>query len=347
MNMKSIALVITLFASLLFLQSCGGDKAESTNSGPNYLDSLFVDANYRGTLDAIGADTSLAKADRDAIRSFVRRYRKRIPEGWTYGKILESSQGMKKLRTGAIQLDVSNFMRTEVDRIISLFYELKFKNTGDIPIEMVYGHVFLTDSLGGLLHSSPMFAVQGPIAAGAETQLLRLQYAYERPTGNALNDPKRAAIRDTLDRIKFFAKHYKPDQIQFKIKDLLLEGGISVEDYFLLSDEAKAAAAKPTPKSVGLMDWAKQNDVLVQQLANRDAAKYLSVRPVLTDGYESQHGQYLLFDRRLKVVKFFTQQKDVPGRNIDPEGGNGTLESRHNVDFWGWPVELWVYAKAR
>lgn len=338
---------IALCLLLTFILTGCGDSTTGETTGLTILDSTFVDANYRQTLDAIGQDQSLPKADREAIRGFIRRYRKRIPEGWTYGKILEAAKGMKQMRESAIDLQVLNFARREDLRIHEILMEVKFRNTLNQPIETVYGDLFFSDTLGRRLHASPQFVVQGPLVPGAETGLLRLQYAYERPTGNELNDPKKAAVRDTLEMLKDFAKHFDSSRVKFRVRDLLLEGNLSIEDYWLMNPDQRKAAAKPSPQSIPLLDWAKANPELVKGIATVDGNYFLSVRPVLTDGYESVHGPFLLFSRRLKVVKHFTQNLDVPGNNIDPGGLGSDLHSRHKVDFWNWPVELWIYNRAR
>jgi hypothetical protein len=339
-------LLIACFALSLLCPACGGSAA-GEDQAPNYLDSTFVDADYREKLDAIGQDTRLPKEDREAIRAFVRRHRKRIPVGWTFGQILESANGMKKMRTDGMGLEVLNFARREELRVHEILMELKFKNTLEQGIETVYGDILIVDSAGKRLHASPPFIVQGPLAPGAETGLLRLQYGFERPTGNEMNDPKRHAVRDTLAMVKNFSKHFDASRMRFRVRDILLEGGLSVEDYWLLDEAGRKAAAKSPLKSVGLLDWADQNAELVKGMATTDGDYYLSVRPVLTDGYESVHGPFLLFDRRLKVVKHFTQNLDVPGNNIDPTGGGNVLHARFKIDFWDWPVELWVYKRQR
>lgn len=335
-------------AALWMLLWCScGSTADSGAGQASLLDSTFVDASYRDKLDAIGQDASIPAADREAIRTFIRRYRKRIPVGWTFRKILESANGMKKMRSEGMSMEVLNFARREELRVNEILMELKFKNTLDQPIETVYGDILIVDTAGKRLHASPPFIVQGPLEPGAETGLLRLQYGYERPTGNELNDPRRHAMRDTLLMVKEFAKHFDASRMRFRVRDILLDGQLSVEDYWLLDEAGRKAAAKPPLKQVGLLDWGKQNEELVKGMATTDGDYYLSVRPVLTDGYESVHGPYLLFDRRLKVVKHFTQNLDVPGNNIDPTGGGSNLHSRHKVDFWEWPVELWVYKRQR
>lgn len=343
--MKHLLLIATLFV-LLSSPGCGGASQEGDGQ-PSLLDSAFVDGSYREKLDAIGQDSRIPAADREAIRSFVRRHRKRIPEGWTFGKILETANGMKQMRSSGMGMEVIHFGRREELRVHEILMELKFKNTLDQPIETVYGDILIVDSTGKRLHASPPFIVQGPLAPGAETGLLRLQYGYERPTGNEMNDPKRHAIRDTLAMVKDFAKHFDATRMRFRVRDILLAGDLSVEDFWLLDEAGRKAAAKPPLKPVGLLEWGAQNAELVKGMATTDGDYYLSVRPVLTDGYESVHGPFLLFDRRLKVVKHFTQNLDVPGNNIDPTGGGNQLHSRHKVDFWDWPVELWVYRRQR
>lgn len=343
--MKHLFLIAPLIV-LLFGTGCG-NASKTEDTGRGLLDSAFVDGSYREKLDAIGQDSRIPSADREAIRNFVRRYRKRIPEGWTFGRILEAANGMKQMRSNGMSMEVLNFSRREELRVHEIFMELKFKNTLDQPIETVYGDILIVDSAGKRMHASPPFIVQGPLEPGAETGLLRLQYGFERPTGNEMNDPKRHALRDTLEMVKQFSKHFDATRMRFRVRDILLAGELSVEDYWLLDEAGRKAAAKPPLKSVGLLDWGRQNAELVKGMATTDGDYYLSVRPVLTDGYESVHGQFLLFDRRLKVVKHFTQNLDVPGNNIDPTGGGSHLHSRHKVDFWDWPVELWVYQRQR
>jgi hypothetical protein len=311
------------------------------------LDTVFVNGKYRQSLERLSADTSVSKGDREQIRAFVRNYRDRIPEGWTYGQILESSKGIQKVRKESLELEVLSFQRKEEDILVQIFTELKVKNVGELAVEALYADVQIRDASGQLIHTSPPFLVRGPILVGESSQLLRLQYAYERPTGNALNDPKKAALRDTLNYLKAFSNEFDAKRMTLRVHEVLLEGGLLPEDHFLLPVEKHGQAGFPSTKSVGILDWAQQNKPTLEALASRDPSKYISVRPVLTDGFESQNGKFLLFDRRMKLVRFLTQEHQIFGRNIDPSLHPGKMEARHLVDFWGWPMELWVFSASR
>jgi len=135
--------------------------------------------------------------------------------------------------------------------------------------------------------------------------------------------------------------------MSLRVHEVLLEGGLLPEDHYLLPAESQVQAGFPSTKSVGILDWAQQNKSTLDALASRDPSKFISVRPVLTDAFESQNGKFLMFDRRMKLVRFLTQEHQVPGRNIDPSLHPGKLEARHWIDFWGWPMELWVFTANR
>src|SRR5262245_39537164 len=118
--MRDFLRLSMMLLMLPLLQGCGG-AAEDADTGPKYLDSVFVDGAYRETLDALRHDATIAAVNRKAIRPFIVVYRSRSPKGWTYGKILEASKGMENMRERAVEMEVVNFMRKE-DMLLHEFY---------------------------------------------------------------------------------------------------------------------------------------------------------------------------------------------------------------------------------
>jgi hypothetical protein len=344
--MKRFPITLAILVTCL-LAACGGggEKAASETAG-GYLDSAYVSKTYRAAMDSIKNSSGIAEADFKQLQGFMRDYRDSIPGHPTYRSLLESAKGIDEMKAG-IALSVENVSLHHDQKLVELRLVLAFQNKLDMAINKFRGDLAWLDDKGGLVSRTPAFSVVGPIPGGGSLSKLRLEYTLYKPTGNELNDPRNQAKRDTLERIEEVMKRKDLSAFKFRLMDMRLANGLRPSQYWLmpLLDRQKLPEVQIAPPSkwTGLMDWAKKNETLIEQLKPSNSPYSIMLSPVLTDKVEASHGPYLILDRVEKVRAFLTGQKGVSNANVNEATAGKRLVSEELIDFWNWPMELRVY----
>ena len=187
----------------------------------------------------------------------------------------------------------------------------------------------------------------GPIAAGAGTAALRLEYALYKPTGNELNDPRNQGVRDTLEQIEQIVKRKDLHAFKFRLHDLTLANGMRPGRFWLLPLEKRAEhpdlPAVPENKHTPLLKWAEIHADWIEKLGPSNSPYNIMLSPVLTDKVEASHGPMLILDRVKKVEDFFVGQKHVSKANVNDATAGKRLLFEEIIDFWNWPMEIRIY----
>jgi len=162
--------------------------------------------------------------------------------------------------------------------------------------------------------------------------------------GNELNDPRKEAFRDTLDKMVKVAQKYTAKNFRFDLADIRLESGLSPEEEALgLKPPVGDEASESKRKNPNIQKWIKDNKEWMDKLNESMSPYFVEVTPVLTDRGEASHGNYLLYDRIRKIRKVLIVQGKVPSRFIHGSRSKDKLRLMEIVDFWNWPMEVRIY----
>ncbi|MEM6272287.1 MAG: hypothetical protein AAF998_22810 [Bacteroidota bacterium] len=341
--MKRIVFLFCLTLSVLACPSCGDTQAPET-AKPNFLDSLYNPARYRALLDSLQRYEILTPVEMDDFKAYMRENGDFITGEWTYGDIHTNAQGSRQMLDAPIGLTINGLTPRTDRKIVEFRFELDFKNVTAVDLQRFHAVLVTLDTEGKELDRSPRFSVAESLAPEQSSGELRLQYAYYRPTGNEMNQPKNERQRRKVDAMLQQARDFDPDNYRLEVSDVLLANGMTARAYWRLrpEDQAQQASAPVRSTQIGLLKWADQNPEWIAKLRDPVSKFYLCPTPILTDKYESTHGPYLIFDRIEKFNGFFTGQKKVPRRKITGST-QGKLLLDEMIDFWGWPTELRIY----
>lgn len=347
--MKNIQILFSLLA-LLLLASCGGPQEVADNSHRGYLDSAYVSSTYRKAMDSLQVNNGLAQEDLKTLQRFMRDHRDSIYGHPTYGEILANSKALKEMHRSGIKLNVTSLSVRKVQKSNEIRFVLAFENLIGQRIQRFSGDILWKNEKGEPLCKSPSFTVLGPMEQGGKVADLKLEYAYDKPMGNEMNDPRKAAFRDTLVMMEQIAKLEDLSLFEFRLADAVLGNGLSLEQYYMRSvKDQQALPQQEVPKKIiQVVDWAKQNGKWIEWLRRTDAKYKLSIMPVLTEKSEYGHGPYLIFDRCEKVKAFFNVQKIIPGSHIKTmvtRMGGRRLVLNERVEFWNWPMEIRIFER--
>ncbi|MEM7039956.1 MAG: hypothetical protein AAF570_23485 [Bacteroidota bacterium] len=298
---------------------------------------------YRKHLDSISTYELLPKKEVKRLRDYVGKNRKSIPTSWSYRQINEGRKKAIEMMSDAVGMEVQNLWSRTVKKVVEFRYILKFQNKLDLGISRIRGKVVMLDLDGNVINRSPNFVVAKDLAPGDTIGGLRLEYAYYKPTGNELNDPDNDAFRDSLKWMQAVAASDTSTNFRFKLRDVILENGQTIADYWLTAEAERDAMKPDDKKPLALLKWAEANKDILKAVKKPLSGYFLEVTPVLTDHVEDSHGKWLLFDRRTKVVKFFTTQKKIAGSKINPRPKFARLIKEVFIDFCNWPLELRIY----
>lgn len=342
MAIKRLPLLFSLFWGLM-LTACGGSDSSETPK-KDFLDSMYNAATYRTMLDSIRIYENLNTGELDQFKAYMRSNGNFINSEWSYRDIHTNAQSFARTMEAPIEMTLEGMTPLTDRKIVEFRMDLDFKNTTDLDVHRFHGQVVWLDEKGGELDRSPRFAVDQSLKPGQSTGRLRLQYAYYRPTGNEMNQPKNEALRRKVDDMLNLAKAKDSSRFKLEISDLLLEGGITAREYFRLPPKKRTAsqAAAKWPPARPLLSWASKNKDWIEKLKNPVGPHFLMVTPILTDKFESTHGTYLLFDRIDKFTGFFVGQQHIPSAKIIG-APTGKLVLNEVLDFWKWPMELRIY----
>jgi hypothetical protein len=342
MAMKRLPILLSLLLGMILTACGGGESIEAPKK--NFLDSLYQPSTYRTMLDSIRHYENLNAAELEDFKAFMRENGDFISSEWSYRDINSNAKSFARTMKAPIGMQMEGMTPRTDKKIVEFRLDLNFTNQTDLEVHRFHAQVVWLDEEGKELDRSPRFAVNKTIAPGKSTGMLRLQYAYYRPTGNEMNQPKNEAQRRKVDAMLNMAK--SPDSSRFKldVSDILLENGMTAREFYRLPPKELATkqAAKDWPSPQPLLNWASKNKELVQKLQNPVGPDYLMVTPILTDKYEATHGTYLLFDRIDKFTGFFTGQLHIPSEKII-SSPTGKMVLNEVLDFWKWPMELRIY----
>ena len=347
--MKSIRLLTSLLV-LMMLAACGAQQESDEKVDRGYLDSAYVSGTYRKAMDSLQANEALPQKDLKTLQRFMRDHRDSIFGHPTYGEILANAKSYKEMLSSGIGLTVQSMSVRKVQKANEVRFVLGFENLLGQPIQRFSGDVLWKNEEGEPLCKSPAFTIVGPLEQGGKVQDLKLEYAYDRPMGNEMNDPRKAAFRDTLVMMEKLAKLKNLSLFEFRLSDAVLGNGLSLEQYYMRSPkDQQALPQQEKPKKVmQVVDWAKKNEQWINWLRRTDAKYKLSVMPVLTEKSEYGHGPFLIFDRCAKVKAFFNVQKIIPGSHLKimiPRMRGRRLVLNERVEFWNWPMEIRIFER--
>lgn len=343
--MRQLCTFFTLISLLTMLTACGG-SADSEAAG-GFIDTQFNAKEWKATLDSIDIHKELEPKALKSLRRFIIQHRKHIPESFTYRDIISKSEAITKMEEEGLKMAVTKFWVRTDGKLKEFRLELSATNALDIGVRRFRCDMQIVDAKGEVLYDTPRFGIGDALAPGKSVEPLRLEFAYDRPTGNELNDPRRAKFRKKLDAMEAISKDYTPENFRFTITDIVLENGLS-PDKFQLQEAAEMEASKTASaekqKVLGLLKWVGKNEKLIQKARKAFSPFYIEVTPILTDKGEATHGRELLKDRIGKVESFFIRQKRVP---------SGAIASRTHpraevlideiIDFWGWPMAIRIW----
>lgn len=340
--------VLLSFVLLCGLSACGGGgDADDKAAESHVMKEIFAPATYGKFLDSAKTTGEISAEDHSLLLQFIKQNSRVIPAERSLGSLLEGAKGLAAMEAGGVEVRVGKVNITTDRKIYGFHMHLTAFNRSEASIRRVRGAIEWLDKDGNVLKTSPRFSIKGDIAPGDSLGNVLLETAYYKPTGNELNNERQKAWRDTLKMMEKAAGSENPERFRFRQMDVQLSNGLSPQKYWLKSAEERKAVAmeeaeEERPK--GLLVWAKKNPEWISKLSAGLGEHYLEVTPILTNKGELTHGEYLMFDRIIKVRNFFVKQQKVPGRRINPGGVQGELVHFEEVDFWKWPMELRIYA---
>lgn len=340
--MKRLPFLLPLLLGMI-LTACGGsDSTEAPKK--DFLDSLYNASTYRTMLDSIRHYENLDATEMDQFKAFMRVNGDYINAEWSYRDIHQNAQSFARTMEAPIAMDIVGMTPRTDKKIVEFRMDLQFKNNTDLNVRRFHAQVVWFDQEGKELDRSPRFAVNKSLEPNQSSRTLRLQYAYYRPTGNEMNQPKNEALRRKVDAMLKMAKSVDSTRFKLEISDLLLENGMTAREYYRLPPKKRSAPQEEIkwPSARPLLSWASKNKDWVEKLKNPVGPHFLMVTPILTDKFEATHGSYLLFDRIDKFTGFFTGQQHIPSSKII-SAPTGKMELNEVLDFWKWPMELRIY----
>lgn len=335
------------FLVLLCFGCGGGETATETETSTHVMSEVFAPATYTALIDSAAGSGEISTSDKDLLLGFIRENSRVIPAERSLGSLLEGAKGHQKMNAEGVTVRVGKVNITTDKKIYGFHMHLTAFNQSEASIRRFRGVIDWLDSEGNVLKSSPRFSMRGNMAPGDSLGNVLLETAYYKPTGNELNNDKQKAWRDTLRMMEKSAGTENPDRFRFRLLDLQLSNGLTPQQFWLKSSEQRAEVAQTEEQEerpMGLLNWAKRNTEWMEKLTAGLGEHYLEVTPILTNKGELTHGEYLMFDRIIKVQNFFVRQQKVPRRRINPSGMNGELVHFEEVDFWKWPMELRIFA---
>jgi hypothetical protein len=280
----------------------------------------------------------------------MRDFRDSVQGHPTYGQLLENAKALKAIKKDGIGMTVKSLNMHKEQKMVEIRFVLSFENKSNLKLDRFSGTLVWKNAQGESIVKSPSFTVVGPFAPGEKSGELRLEYAYSKPTGNEMNDPKNAAFRDTLAMMEANYKLKDLSLFEFQFADAQLPGDWALNSYFFRDAAAQAEIAKATSsdKTIQILDWSRQNDLWIQRLQQKDAEYKLAVMPVLTDKTEMGHGKFFIIDRCEKVKAFFTDQKRIPGSHIKcmwPRIAGMRMVLNKRMEYWNWPMEIRIFER--
>lgn len=342
--MKRFLLLLPL---LFTLYSCG-DKASEASNAPqkDFLDSLYRPGNYRAMLDSLTTFKNLNKEEIADLKGYMQQNADYMDATWRYRDIHESAQAMHAVKKAPIAMTVTGLTPRSDRKIVEFRFDLDFKNQSSETLRRFYAQLVWRDAEGKELDRSPRFAVDKVLEPGAEIKKQRLQYAYYRPTGNEMNQPKNERQRTKVDAMMSLAKKFDAGNYELEVQELMLGNGMTVAEYYRLHpNQRKTVEPREEKKPIALLKWAERNKDWIKQLKSSVSVYYLETTPVLTTKFEATHGPYLLFDRIDKFNGFFKGQMKIPGSKIN-QGAKGKMVLHQKIDFWKWPMEIRIYQRS-
>lgn len=344
---------IHLIASLLFLVviSACSKEANESKTERGYLDSAYFSKTYRISMDSLQAQKALEESDLKVLQRFMRDFRDSIYGHPTYSELLANAKTLLEKEKTGLSMTVTEMSVRKVQKMDEIRFVLSFENTLGLDLSRFSGDIIWKGENGEKVCTSPAFTIMGPLKANEKIEGMRLEYAFDKPTGNQLNDPRQSAFRDTLLLMEKIGKTNDLSKFEFRLADVVLSNGLSLKQYYCRSpkdQEVLPEAENEKGKVIQMVDWAKKNELWIQKLQRTDAEYKLSIMPILTDKTEFGHGKFFVFDRCEKVKAFFNIQKQIPGshiRTMMPRMAGRAMVLNERVEFWNWPMEIRIFAR--
>lgn len=340
MNRISFALAALVAFTLL---SCGGgDKAPAH---ANYLDTVYAPGSRVAVLESLRVSKSVDEEGFQALKDFTARNNRRIPKTWAWQIVLESAEGYRDMQNG-LTVKIQSAHQTTDMKVVEFHFMVMVENHLSVPVQGVRGYFEILNSEGEAIGETPVFGLEGPIAAGDSLVGMRLEFAHDKPTGNELSDKKLSDFRNQLDEWVRVVNMQKPDKFRFVKIDALLANGMTEDDYWLADPKDRkqvSVTQMAGSKRPALYGWTDKNIAYFEKMKDPLSGYFMVVTPVLTAHFETSHGKWLIFDRMEKIRKYYIGQKHVPEKAFNPAEVKGTLKAREVIDFWGWPMEIRIY----
>lgn len=343
---------VLVLSVLTLIVACGNNKEEASGQeARGWLDSAYFSKTYRQAMDSLQQqEPAIEASDLSSLQSFMRDYRDSIQGHPTYGQLLDNAKSLKTIKKSGIGMTVESMNIRKEQKMVEIRFVLKFENKSNLTLDRFSGSLVWLNANKEPICKSPAFTVMGPFKAGDKSESLKLEYAYSKPTGNEMNDPKNAAFRDTLAMMDASYKLKDLSLFDFQFADAQLPGDWALNSYFFRAPEAQQqiAQAQSATKPIQILDWSRQNEVWIQRLQSKDAQYKLAVMPVLTDKTEMGHGKFFIIDRCEKVKAFFTDQKRIPGSHIKcmwPRIPGMRMVFNQRMEYWNWPMEIRIFER--